>query len=50
MESHTRHFDLPITVGEGDIDSLGHVNNVVYVRWVQDVAVAHWRHEALPEE
>ena len=22
---------------------LGHVNNVVYVRWVQDVAVAHWR-------
>ena len=26
-----------------DIDGLGHVNNVVYVRWVQDIAVAHWR-------
>ena len=22
---------------------LGHVNNVVYVRWVEDVAVAHWK-------
>jgi acyl-CoA thioester hydrolase len=21
---------------------LGHVNNVTYLRWVQDVAVAHW--------
>ncbi|MEE4208598.1 MAG: thioesterase family protein [Parvularcula sp.] len=25
-----------------DIDELGHVNNAVYVRWVQDAAVAHW--------
>ncbi len=25
-----------------DIDELGHVNNAVYVRWIQDVAVAHW--------
>lgn len=25
-----------------DIDAQGHVNNVVYVRWIQDVAVAHW--------
>ena len=24
------------------IDSLGHVNNVVYLQWVQDVAGAHW--------
>lgn len=24
-----------------DVDALGHVNNIVYVRWVQDVAVAH---------
>jgi len=22
---------------------LGHVNNVTYVRWVQEAAVAHWR-------
>ena len=25
-----------------DIDTQGHVNNVAYVRWIQDVAVAHW--------
>jgi acyl-CoA thioester hydrolase len=26
-----------------DIDERGHVNNVVYLRWVQDAATAHWR-------
>src|SRR6266576_241472 len=36
-------FEIPIAVEPADIDGLGHVNNVVYVRWVQDVAVAHWR-------
>ena len=36
-------FELPIRVEPADIDELGHVNNVTYVRWVQDVAVAHWR-------
>lgn len=34
-------FDLKITVDESHIDRLGHVNNVVYVAWMQDVAVAH---------
>jgi len=34
---------MTIAVEPSDIDGLGHVNNVVYVRWVQDVAVAHWR-------
>ncbi len=32
------------TVEAGDIDQLGHANNVAYVRWVQDVAAAHWHH------
>jgi acyl-CoA thioester hydrolase len=36
-------FEQLIAIEPGDIDELGHVNNVVYVRWVQDVAVAHWR-------
>ena len=36
-------FELVISVAAPDIDELGHVNNVVYLRWVQDVAVAHWR-------
>ncbi len=25
-----------------DIDELGHVNNAVYVKWVQDAATEHW--------
>jgi acyl-CoA thioester hydrolase len=36
-------FEQIIHVEASDIDELGHVNNVVYVRWVQDVATAHWR-------
>ena len=34
-------FTLPIDVGEDDIDMLGHASNIAYLRWVQDVAVAH---------
>ena len=33
----------PITVRPTDIDAMKHVNNVVYVQWVQDAASAHWR-------
>ena len=39
-------FELTLPVRAGDIDELGHVNNVVYLRWVQEVAVAHWRQAA----
>ena len=35
-------FTLTITAGEADIDELGHVNNAVWVRWIQDIAIAHW--------
>ncbi|MFN8586462.1 MAG: acyl-CoA thioesterase [Candidatus Eisenbacteria bacterium] len=33
-----------------DIDELGHVNNGVYVRWVQDAAISHWTTDAPPED
>jgi len=36
------NFSITISVQQNDIDDLGHVNNVVYVRWVQEVAAAHW--------
>ena len=36
-------FEVPIAVQPADIDELGHVNNVTYLRWVQQAAVAHWR-------
>lgn len=34
-------FDLACSVQKQHIDVLGHVNNVVYVQWMQDVAAAH---------
>lgn len=41
-------FAIPIVIQPDDIDDMDHVNNVVYVRWVQDVAVAHWFAYATP--
>ncbi|HEX8445434.1 MAG TPA: acyl-CoA thioesterase [Sphingomonas sp.] len=41
-------FLLPITALPDDIDELGHVNNAVWVRWIQDVATAHWHAVAAP--
>ena len=33
-----------------DIDENGHVNNVVYLGWAQDLAIAHWRARADPAD
>lgn len=38
-----RKFELTLPVNSSDIDELNHVSNIVYVRWVQEVAVAHWK-------
>ena len=38
----TERFEILIDVQPNDIDVQGHVNNVVYLRWVQDAAIAHW--------
>ena len=35
-------YEHPITVQPADIDVMNHVNNVVYLQWVQDAAAAHW--------
>jgi acyl-CoA thioester hydrolase len=42
-------FKHIITVERADIDELGHVNNVVYLRYVQEVAAAHWQSVASKE-
>src|SRR5438045_6710580 len=42
-------FEMTVPVLPGDIDEQNHVNNTVYLRWVQDVATAHWRAIADPE-
>jgi acyl-CoA thioester hydrolase len=50
MPSPAARFEFVLEVLPEDIDRLGHVNNVVYLRWVQDAAVAHWRALASPEQ
>lgn len=43
-------FAHGFTVEARDIDVMGHVNNVVYVQWIQDVAVKHWMARASAEQ
>lgn len=43
-------YEVPLAVQPEDIDEQGHVNNVVYLRWVQEAAAAHWMALATPEE
>ncbi len=50
MSEQPERFELPITVLPEDIDQLGHVNNVVYLKWVQEAAIAHWTSAADPED
>nr|WP_294137143.1 acyl-CoA thioesterase [Sphingobium sp.] len=42
--SYTTH----ITARAADIDILGHVNNAVWVQWMEQVATEHWTHDADP--
>lgn len=43
-------FRRIFTAQPADIDELGHVNNAVWVRWVQEMSVAHWNDLATPEQ
>ena len=42
-------FETTVPVQPSDIDGQKHVNNTVYLRWVQDVATAHWESLASAE-
>ena len=35
-------LEQEITVSKNDLDDLNHVNNVVYVNWIQEIAKNHW--------
>ena len=35
-------FETKYTVKPAHIDELNHVNNVVYLQWIQDIANLHW--------
>ena len=37
-------FILTITVSAEDIDNLQHVNNLVYLKWMDKIATTHWTH------
>ena len=42
-------FRHPIAIVPADIDQMGHVNNAVYLKWVQDAVVDYWRSVAPPD-
>ena len=49
MSGNDWAFEHDVTASAEHIDELGHVNNAVWVSWIQDIAVAHWNSIA-PEE
>lgn len=42
-------FRFPIGIQPGDIDFMGHVNNAVYLKWVQEAVIGHWQKLAPPQ-
>ena len=42
-------FRYRVAIEPADIDHMGHVNNSVYLRWVQDAVVDYWQSVAPPE-
>ena len=46
----TTRFSRTFTAQPGHIDELGHVNNTVWVQWIQDMATSHWDTAARAED
>ena len=42
-------FSMSFTAQPEHIDELGHVNNAVWVQWIQAIAGAHWEAVVPPE-
>lgn len=45
-----KRFNRTFVAAPEHIDELGHVNNAVWVQWIQDVATAHWDSVARPKD
>jgi acyl-CoA thioester hydrolase len=45
----TNRYTQTFTAGPEHIDIMGHVNNAVWVQWMEAISVAHWEADALPE-
>ena len=41
-------FRHPVAIEPTDIDHMGHVNNAVYLKWVQEAVVDYWSSVAPP--
>ena len=46
----THQYESTFVAAPEHIDELGHVNNTVWVRWIQDIATAHWSETARSED
>jgi acyl-CoA thioester hydrolase len=49
---HPEPYEIAVAIRAEDVDGDGgteHVNNITYLRWVQEVAIAHWQAVA-PED
>lgn len=46
----TNRFARTFVAAPEHIDALGHVNNTVWVQWIQDMATAHWDAVARPQD
>lgn len=49
MSACPRAYEYPIHVVSDDIDFMGHVNNAVYLKWVQAAVIEYWQRVAPPE-
>lgn len=45
----SNRFALTFTAKPEHIDVMGHVNNAVWVQWMEAIATAHWEAAASPE-
>jgi len=45
----TNRHSMTFSAQPEHIDELGHVNNAVWVNWIQEIATAHWTAVAAPE-
>ena len=41
-------FRHPVAIQPADIDHMGHVNNAVYLKWVQEAVIDYWSSVAPP--
>ncbi len=42
-------YSMSFLAGPEQIDENGHVNNTIWVRWMEELAGAHWLADAAPE-